>query len=323
MAKRKPGKKPTRAKSGPVARARKPDPRGKARRKDPKDRIPEPVTTWNGDVIPDMKAPSDGDDIDAAPAQAQLFELAKPFNFTDAWLAIETQQVVIDDLTRIHEEDATKAKRSKKALDEARAALGQLVNTLKGRRLQKERDGSHWAARCLYESETGQSCPICTAESAVLVIAAIGGSTTVRNRWTDAHRLAADAITNGQLSGLVDLMSDELVAQALGIGGWFMPWEGITAWTIDERKAALAWVDCDMPADVRPPFVGLPHIAADVEGAIQHCAVCDHILNADLDSEPSYPLGARVGTLCPGAMAAADAVSVSGAHDDGQRTYPG
>ncbi|MGH9371003.1 MAG: hypothetical protein ACRD15_05675, partial [Vicinamibacterales bacterium] len=71
------------------------------------------------------------------PAQAQLFDTAKPFNFEGAWLDIAQKQQAIDALRRTHEDDAATAKRSKKLLDEALETFGRMVNTYEARRLAK------------------------------------------------------------------------------------------------------------------------------------------------------------------------------------------
>ena len=76
----------------------------------------------------------------SVPSQAQLFELAKPFNFEGAWLEIESKQGEIDELARDHEHDAEEAKKSRKALEEARTTLGLMVNRWREQRLKKDRD---------------------------------------------------------------------------------------------------------------------------------------------------------------------------------------
>lgn len=280
------------------------------------------------DAITRVAAQTNGD----APTQAQLFELAKPFNFEGAWLEIEEKQHDIDGLIAEHEHDAAQAKRSKKALDEAQAALGRLVNTFRARRLQKEREQIERQDRqavtpaapepatavappepvpatCAYARAHDTPCPVCTSSLPALVLAALEScpTTAFTDRTSGAHRIAAEEVADlGDFDAETlesYLASAEVVAQALEFGSWFAMWEVVETWPPDRRAAAIAWLERGAPAETRPEGIGQPHRAGARGDGGQHCADCGaRLLDFGAEgSSLSYPEGSLVGVNCPGA----------------------
>lgn len=83
----------------------------------------------------------------AAPTQAQLFDMAQPFNFEGAWMDIELKNGVVAELARVNEDDAARAKRSRKALEEAQTLLSRMIETYHERRVTKAREAQARAER--------------------------------------------------------------------------------------------------------------------------------------------------------------------------------
>lgn len=75
-----------------------------------------------------------------SPTQAQLFEMSQPFNFEGAWMDIEVKNGVVAELARVYEDDAARAKRSRKLLEEAQTLLSRMIETYHERRVKKARE---------------------------------------------------------------------------------------------------------------------------------------------------------------------------------------
>lgn len=78
--------------------------------------------------------------------QQALFELSKPFNFEDAWIAVADKAEEVKTIAGIYERDAATAKQSKKDLEAAESTLRAMIATLDDRRLQKARETAQRAA---------------------------------------------------------------------------------------------------------------------------------------------------------------------------------
>lgn len=82
----------------------------------------------------------------AGESQPALFELSKPFNFEDAWIAVAEKAEEVKTIAGIYERDAATAKQSKKDLEAAESTLRAMIATLDDRRLQKARETAQRAA---------------------------------------------------------------------------------------------------------------------------------------------------------------------------------
>lgn len=82
----------------------------------------------------------------AGESQPALFELSKPFNFEDAWIAVAEKAEEVKTIAGIYERDAATAKQSKKDLEQAESTLRSMIAKLDERRLQKAREAAHRAA---------------------------------------------------------------------------------------------------------------------------------------------------------------------------------
>jgi hypothetical protein len=250
-------------------------------------------------------------DNDAEPQQLALMDTSKPFNFEGCWMEIENKQGEIDELARIHEDDARKARDSKKKLDEAHTLLGKMIDTYRARRIQKQKEAELRAEReasgaiCAFERDEKKPCLICRQDSPALAVAALDEMGIVfTDRWSEAHRRAGQDVELTDLEALMDLSSIELVAQALELGDWYVTIQEVEEWSIDERQQALRWVDRGTPADDRPTVAGLPHVAGVANAKEQTCRACGetlHVFTHDEHDSPSYPTGSLIGTSCPGA----------------------
>lgn len=81
----------------------------------------------------------------AGESQPALFELSKPFNFEDAWIAVAEKAEEVKTIAGIYERDAATAKQSKKDLEAAESTLRAMIATLDDRRRQKAREAAQRA----------------------------------------------------------------------------------------------------------------------------------------------------------------------------------
>lgn len=103
----------------------------------------------------------------ATATQAQLFDMAQPFNFEGAWMDIETKNGVVAELARVYEDDAARAKRSRKALEEAQALLSRMIDTYHERRVKKAREAqTHSELAVAYSGDPASAADAAPAEPA-------------------------------------------------------------------------------------------------------------------------------------------------------------
>jgi len=106
----------------------------------------------------------------AGESQPALFELSKPFNFEDAWIAVAEKAEEVKTIAGIYERDAATAKQSKKDLEAAESTLRAMIATLDDRRRQK----AHEAAQRAEDADSLESLAVrATAAGKVVDMASL------------------------------------------------------------------------------------------------------------------------------------------------------
>lgn len=237
------------------------------------------------------------------PVQRELPGVRPPFNWAGAGQDMAGQAVRVQALKVVYDDAADKAKKAKKAWDDAEELLTKMGVKYAELARAKGDDTPTTAApaalRCVWnQRHPGDECPLCAA-------------TEIEDRHAIIRLLGAELLpiyANGHADQVVDYRERLDVQQtrdALDGIVYGLKLTDIVAMSPETRAAFRAWVDAGAPIEEFPENAGRPHLTAAIgeDAKVQTCRACGVVLKTFDDAAEALPALNLFGLDCTGTEA--------------------